>query len=70
MTTQTRSERAPLRIPWWLCCILLSGIALTYLLSGWLATSAWAAYPAATPRWWPGFGAPFSGSRGHIAAAS
>jgi Cu+-exporting ATPase len=32
--------------------------------------AAWAAYAAATPRWWPRFGAPSSGSRGHIAGAS
>jgi hypothetical protein len=31
MTTQNNSERAPLRIPWWLGCVLLSAIALFFL---------------------------------------
>jgi hypothetical protein len=31
MTTNANSQRAPLRIPWWLGCILLSAIALFFL---------------------------------------
>ena len=31
---------------------------------------AWAAYAAATPRWWPRFGAPSSGRRGYAGGAS